>query len=198
MGEVGAFSFYPTKNLGGFGDGGMVTVQSDELARRIRALRVHGAASGAYVHEEVGLNSRLDAIQAVALDTGLSYLDGWLEQRRSIALRYGELLDHPCVLRPETAAVNRHAWNYYTVRIKGVREEVCRHLEENGIGRKIFYPLPLHLQPCFAALGYRRGDLPESEKAAEEVLSLPIFPGLRDEEVTLAAETLLAGVEKYA
>jgi len=194
-GDVAAFSFYPTKNLGGFGDGGMVTTGSEELAARVRSLRVHGMREASYLHHELGFNSRLDALQAVVLDVKLSALDGWLEERRRIAALYAELLDHPLIVPPATAAANKHTFHQYTVRIREGRDRVCRCLLENGIGHKIFYPVPLHLQPCFRHLGYNAGDFPESETAARQVVSIPIFPGLRENEVRRVAQVLLQGVE---
>ena len=195
LGDAAAFSFYPTKNLAGFGDSGMVTVRSRKLAQRIRSLRVHGTSDEPYLHNELGLNSRMDALQAVVLDAKLPSLDGWLDERRAIAARYAELLCHPMVVLPETDPSNVHAFNYYTVRVRKGRDQVCGFLSEHGIGNKVFYPVPLHLQPCFKELGYKRGDLPFSEEAAAQVLSLPIFPGLQPSEVERVAEVLLQAVQ---
>ena len=197
LGDAAAFSFYPTKNLGGFGDGGMITTASEELALRLRSLRVHGTRGPAYVHEEAGLNSRLDALQAVVLDEKLHLLDQRLKHMAGIAALYEKLLDSPAITLPATDVGNVHTYNYYSVRIKNARDEVCAYLRENGIGHNIYYPLPLHLQPCFRSLGWKEGDLPESERAAKEVIALPIFPGLRNEEVEAVAGVLLEAVERF-
>ena len=195
LGDVAAFSFYPTKNLGGFGDGGMVTTDSDELAQRVRSLRAHGIQEDSYMHYSLGINSRLDAVQAAALDTKLPALEEWLEERRQIAASYDALLDHPRITLPTTAPANQHTYHQYTVRISEIRDEVCDALDAGDIGHKIFYPLPLHRQPCFKTMGYQEGDLPRSELAAQEVVSLPIFPGLTEEEIQEVARVLLQAVE---
>lgn len=179
VGIMGCFSFFPSKNLGGFGDGGMITTGDEGLAQRVATLRMHGAQRS-YEHELVGTNSRLDALQAAVLSAKLPHLPRWTEARRRNATSYDEQL------RPLAPAVRTprmvdepvaHVWNQYTVRAER-RDELKEFLTGRGIGSAIYYPLPLHLQPCFAELGYRRGDLPESERAAEEVLSLPVYPEL--------------------
>lgn len=182
LGTVGCFSFFPTKNLGGAGDGGLITTDDADLAARLRRLRVHGE-TGRYYHDEVGLNSRLDALQAAVLGVKLPYLDDWTNARQTNARRYGELFRHyglrDAVELPAVLPDRRHVFNQYTVRIKGGRrDEVAAALRANEIGCAVYYPVPLHLQECFRDLGYREGDLPESEAAAREVLSLPVYPEL--------------------
>jgi dTDP-4-amino-4,6-dideoxygalactose transaminase len=174
-GTVGAFSFFPTKNLGGFGDGGMVTTLDPGMADAVSKLRVHGGRQ-MYHHEMVGTNSRLDAIQAAVLRVKLGHLSGWTEARRANACRYeGALGDVPEVVVPGVMEGNFHVYNQYTLRVER-RDELRAHLGGRGIGTGVYYPVPLHLQPCFSKLGGRPGQLPHSERACAEVLSLPIFP----------------------
>jgi dTDP-4-amino-4,6-dideoxygalactose transaminase len=186
MGLVGCLSFYPTKNLGGFGDGGMMTAQHDDLAARLRLLATHGM-SPRYYHKLVGVNSRLDTIQAAVLRVKLPHLDRWTARRSANARRYAELfaargLAHALGLPSETAPA-RHGWNQYVVRIPdGRRDALRKHLADAGIGTEIYYPVPLHLQECFATLGYREGSLPETERAARETLALPIYAELTQSE----------------
>jgi dTDP-4-amino-4,6-dideoxygalactose transaminase len=182
LGTIGCFSFFPTKNLGGAGDGGLMTTDDPELSRRLRLLRVHGDV-GAYRHVEVGLNSRLDALQAAVLRVKLGHLGRWTEARRANAKRYPALfekyglLDH--VALPRELPDCRHVYNQFTIRVKhGRRDAVLASLRSQQIGAAIYYPIPLHMQECFAFLGYKQGDLPASESAAAEVLSLPVFPEL--------------------
>jgi dTDP-4-amino-4,6-dideoxygalactose transaminase len=182
LGTIGCFSFFPTKNLGGAGDGGLMTTDDPELSRRLRLLRVHGDV-GSYRHTEVGLNSRLDALQAAVLRVKLQHLGRWTEARRHNAKRYHtlfekyRLLDH--VILPRELPECRHVYNQFTIRVRhGRRDAVLASLRSQQIGAAIYYPIPLHLQDCFAPLGYKQGDLPASEAAAADVLSLPIFPEL--------------------
>jgi dTDP-4-amino-4,6-dideoxygalactose transaminase len=195
LGDIAAFSFYPTKNLGGFGDGGLVTTGSDELAQKVRSFRAHGVYKDSYKHYSLGMNSRLDAIQAAALNTKLPALEDWLKERRQIAARYDELIEHSLITKPTTAPANQHTYHQYTIRISEKRDLVCEALDAQDIGHKIFYPVPLHLQPCFKTMGYQEGDLPRSEQAAKEVVSLPIFPGLTEDEIRQVADVLLKAVE---
>ena len=174
---IGTFSFFPSKNLGGFGDGGMLVTQDDAIAERLKRLRVHGGAKQ-YFHDEVGYNSRLDALQAAVLSAKLPHLAGWSARRRENAAYYdAAFADLPDVRTPFVSPDNESIFNQYTIRV-GRRDELQAALKARGIGSSIYYPLPLHLQPCFAYLGYREGQCPESERAAREVLSLPIFPEL--------------------
>ncbi len=191
IGTVGAFSFFPSQNLGGFGDGGLMSTEADELAERLRKLRVHGGRQ-MYHHEMVGTNSRLDALQAAVLSAKLPHLDGWAEGRRRNAHWYEQRLGGIDGIEvPQALAENEHVYNQYTVRAAR-RDELKRSLDERKIGNSIYYPLPLHLQECFHSLGYHRGDLPESERAAAEVLSIPVYPELTEaqrEEVASAIES---------
>jgi dTDP-4-amino-4,6-dideoxygalactose transaminase len=184
---LGTLSFFPTKNLGGYGDGGMMVTQDDELATRLRRLRVHGGARE-YFHDEVGYNSRLDTLQAAVLLAKLPHLEQWSAKRRMHAGFYDEALANVAgVKTPVVRAENESIFNQYTIRAER-RDELAAHLKKKGIGTKVYYPLPLHLQPCFAHLGYKQGSCPESERAALEVISLPIYPELTssqlDETVT--------------
>jgi dTDP-4-amino-4,6-dideoxygalactose transaminase len=182
LGTAAAFSFYPTKNLGGFGDGGLITTDDDELAAKLRVLRDHGQQPR-YYHHFVGLNSRLDALQAAVLNVKLPKLDEWAGARRRHAARYGaEFADRgleDAMIAPTAAEGCRHVWNQYTVRVlNGRRDALQSYLSERKIGSAIYYPVPLHLQKCFAPLGYEPGSLPVTEQACREVLSLPVYPEL--------------------
>jgi dTDP-4-amino-4,6-dideoxygalactose transaminase len=195
IGHIGCFSFYPTKNLGACGDGGAVTTQDDAIATQIRMLADHGRKEG-YYHEAIGVNSRLDAVQAVILEIKLRKLDQWNAQRRAIATYYSHLLAPlsdiiaPCPLPDST-----HVWHQYTIRLPQVikpthqalstfslRDRVRKYLQQHGIGSMVYYPLPLHLQPVYASLGYTPGQLPVAEQIACEVLSLPMYPELSPEQ----------------
>ena len=187
LGTVGCFSFFPTKNLGGAGDGGIITTDDAEVAARLKRLRVHGDVGG-YNHVEVGFNSRLDALQAAVLRVKLRHLDGWSEARRRNAKRYNELLRESDLLSsvdpPAVAADQVHVYNQYTLRIKGgKRDQVMKHLRSEGVGCAVYYPISLHMQECFAYLGCQAEDFPESRRASAEVLSLPIFSELTDEQL---------------
>lgn len=190
QGSAACFSFYPTKNLGGAGDGGMLVTDDADLAARVRRLRAHGDA-GRYDHREVGINSRLDTIQAAILLVKLKRLDDWNEARRVRAATYDRLLaDAGGDLRlPVTAAGNVHTFHQYVVRTSR-RDALARHLREQGIGTAVYYPQPLHLQPCFASLGYRPGRFPRSEAACREVLALPIYPELTEGEQERVADAV--------
>ncbi|MDP6446835.1 MAG: DegT/DnrJ/EryC1/StrS family aminotransferase [Pirellulaceae bacterium] len=186
IGKVGCFSFYPTKNLGGVGDGGMLTTNDDDVADRLRLLSSHGMRPR-YYHHIVGINSRLDTIQAAALRVKLRHLEQAAQQRRRNAARYAELFEQEQISGelelPATRDNVEHVWNQFTVRIKhGRRDEVREQLAARNIGSEIYYPVPLHKQACFASLEVPAGSLPESERAASEVLSLPIFPELTPDE----------------
>ena len=191
IGQIGCFSFYPTKNLGACGDGGAITTNDPEIAATLRMLRDHGRRSG-YYHEEFGVNSRLDAVQAAILQIKLGYLDRWNDQRRVIADRYHQLLQPLSrVVTPQPSANGRHVWNQYTVRIVDdfsqpktgeLRDRVRTQLQAKGVNSMVYYPLPLHLQPIYHSLGYLPDRLPVSDRAAHEVLSLPMFPELAIEQ----------------
>jgi len=177
IGDTGCLSFFPTKNLGGFGDGGMILANDDVLAEKLRKLRVHGGRQ-MYHHEMVGTNSRLDAIQAAVLSAKLPHLAVWTEHRRENARGYDELLSGIDGVRiPKVQANNYHVYNQYTIRVRS-RDALKAHLDARGIGNSIYYPVPLHLQECFASLGCKPGDFPVSEAASAEVLSIPVFPEL--------------------
>ncbi len=179
MGSVGTLSFFPTKNLGGWGDGGMMVTGDAGMAGRLKAHRLHGGTRE-YHHDEVGLNSRLDTLQAAVLLAKLPFLAGWSARRRALADRYSaELAVMPGVTPPPTDPANEHIWHQYTIRAER-RDGLVVHLRARGIGHKIYYPLALHLQPCFAHLGYRPGRLPVTEAASQAVVSLPIYPELTE------------------
>lgn len=174
---IGTFSFFPSKNLGGYGDGGMVVTQSDDLATRLRRLRVHGGLK-TYYHEEVGYNSRLDALQAAVLAAKLPMLASWSAARRRNAAQYdAAFADLDDVRTPTIDPANESIYNQYTLRVAR-RESLQAHLKAKEIGSAIYYPLSLHLQPCFEYLGYKRGAFPECERATKEVISLPVYPEL--------------------
>jgi dTDP-4-amino-4,6-dideoxygalactose transaminase len=189
LGNAAAFSFFPTKNLGGFGDGGMVTTADQEFAERIAKLRVHGGKQ-MYHHEMVGTNSRLDALQAAALRVKLPHLTRWAEARRRNAAMYDELIgDLEGVRTPLVAPGNFHVYNQYTLRVHQ-RDELRSFLAEKEIGTGLYYPLGLHLQECFASLGGKVGDLPVTEALTKEVVSLPIFPELTEGQVSEVGEAI--------
>ena len=188
LGDMGCFSFYPTKNLSCFGDGGMVTTNSDELAERLRVLRVHGAKPK-YYHSVVGVNARLDAIQAAVLRAKMKYLPGWNERRRQIARFYDEGLKAADVVTPYVEPHCVHVYHQYVIRSRK-RDELASFLKERGVDTAVYYPVPLHLQKCFAALGYKEGDLPESERAARETLALPIFPEITQAEMEYVVQCI--------
>ena len=185
IGDVGCFSFFPTKNLGCYGDGGMVSVRDDEeRAARLKRLRVHGEGK-TYYHEEIGINSRLDALQAAILRVRLRHLEEWNEERRIVAERYKLLFAEKNLLDRITPPVeqpgNRHVYHQYVVRAQK-RDELQKFLAERGVTSRVYYPLPLHLQHCFSYLGGKEGDFPVSEMLSREVLALPMFPELLPEE----------------
>lgn len=186
LGTAATFSFFPTKPLGCAGDGGMVCTDDEDLAEKVRMLRAHGARRK-YVHEEIGLNSRLDELQAAILRLKLGRLDKWNEARRRAARRYDDRLEGVTTPRVMEGAV--HAYHLYTVR-SPERDLLKARLDESGIASAVYYPVPVHLQPCFRHLGYRAGDFPESERAAAECLSLPMYYGIPSGHVERVCDTL--------
>jgi len=196
LGDTCAFSFFPTKNLGGFGDGGMVVTGSDALAERLYRLRVHGGRQ-MYEHQEVGYNSRLDALQAAVLSVKLPYLESWSDARRRNASFYDEALaDIEGVVTPKIEPENTSIYNQYTIRVlDGRRDELREGLQARGVGSGVYYPVPLHLQECFNYLGYGEGDFPESERACREVLSLPVYPELGEEQLAYVVASIRAVLE---
>jgi dTDP-4-amino-4,6-dideoxygalactose transaminase len=193
FGIAAGTSFYPGKNLGAYGDGGAVLTNDTNVAKKIAALRNYGSEVK-YHHPEVGFNSRLDTLQAVVLSAKLARLDQWNEQRRAAAKRYDELLAGiEQVVLPSTLPGNEHNFHLYVVRV-AQREAVIDKLKEAGVGAGVHYPLPIHLQGAMSSLGYRAGDFPVAEKAAEEILSLPIFPGITSAQQEAVAEALKKAV----
>jgi len=188
IGHLGCFSFFPTKNLGAYGDAGMVVTNNDVLADRVGLLRVHGARPK-YYHHMVGYNSRLDALQAAILRAKLPHLADWTRARQGRAAKYDSVLGGLSeIALPDRAPDRTHIFHQYTIRVLSSKRDALRaYLAERGIGTEVYYPLPLHLQPCFHHLGYREGDLPESERASREVASLPMFPELSEEELEYVA-----------
>jgi len=189
FGDCGCFSFYPTKNLGGFGDSGLVTTNTESLAERIRILRDHGQ-NPRYFYNTVGGNFRLDSIQAAVLTVKLRYLDGWNKKRRQNAAIYDSIFANSPVRAPKIEANNVSIYHQYTVTVPE-RDQLQKFLAENQISSAIFYPKPLHLQDCFKELGYKRGDLPIAERLCSEVLSLPVYPELSPEQIEYVARTAL-------
>lgn len=194
MGEIGCFSFYPSKNLGAAGDAGMMTTNDDALANRLRSLRVHGSPTK-YHHELLGINSRLDSLQAAVLRVKLPHLDSWSDARRANAERYDQLFEDAGLTEevglPSVRGDVRHIFNQYVIRVRnGRRDALVEHLKQSGVGTDIYYPVPLHLQQCFAYLGHQEGDFPEAERAARESLALPIYPELTAEQQSYVVEMI--------
>ena len=202
LGDAAAFSFYPTKNLSAAGDAGMVTTNSDEVAERARMLRQHGMRRR-YYHDEIGWNARMDGFQGAILTVKLKYIDGWNQLRRTVARRYHALFHaaglveagpypiHGVVL-PQEVRGSRHVWHQYVIRTNR-RDGLRQFLTERKIGSEIYYPVPLHLQAALQSLGYKEGSFPEAERAAREVLALPIFPELREDE----QQTVVSAIAEF-
>lgn len=189
IGDIGCFSFFPSKNLGGFGDGGLVSTNDESLYERLKGLRVHGGKKQ-YHHKEVGLNARLDALQAAVISVKLPHLDSWTEGRRNNAEVYNRLFkDNENIVTPTEEEDRYHIYNQYVIRVND-RDALKQHLKENDIGCSVYYPLSLHQQRCFAELGYKTGCFPVSEKAAQETLALPIYPHLKREQLEYVAEVV--------
>ncbi|MBS3759049.1 MAG: DegT/DnrJ/EryC1/StrS family aminotransferase [Desulfobacterales bacterium] len=192
IGDMGCFSFFPTKNLGGFGDGGMVTTNSTDFYEKLKILRVHGGAPK-YYHQMIGGNFRLDALQAAIVSIKLGYLDQWTRGRQENAKKYRALFSASGLEQMISLPVekqDRHIYNQFVIRVPEKRDALRSWLNDCGIGNEIYYPVPLHLQTCFADLGYAAGDFPVSEKAAAETLALPIFAELKDEEIEYVVDRI--------
>lgn len=189
LGDAAAFSFYPGKNLGAYGDGGAVTTDDAAIAEKIRLLRNIGQKVK-YYHEVKGFNHRLDTVQAAVLRVKLPYLDGWNASRRHAATTYAEMLAGLPIIAPETADYAEHIFHLFVVRVSGRREALMDHLKEMGVATGLHYPIPIHLQPAYAELGYKRGDFPVTEAYADEIVSLPIFPELDDNKVAYVANAI--------
>jgi dTDP-4-amino-4,6-dideoxygalactose transaminase len=199
IGDFGCFSFYPTKNLGAFGDAGMVTTDHSDLAEKVRLLRVHGSQPK-YFHKTVGINSRLDTLQAAILLVKFKYLEKWTAERQKKAERYQRLFQDLIssvkgLKLPTIQYQNRHIFHQYVIRAPE-RDRLKEFLTREGVGTDIYYPLPLHLQECFSFLKYKRGDLPNSERASEEVLALPIYPELTEDQQVAVVERIKAFYRK--
>jgi dTDP-4-amino-4,6-dideoxygalactose transaminase len=201
IGTIGCLSFFPSKNLGCLGDGGMAVTNDPDLAERMRVLRVHGS-SPKYYHKRIGGNFRLDTIQAAVLNVKLNYLDGWTKRRQENATRYEALFKQSGLMQngnvklPEpvyrnSGAKHYHIYNQFVLRVEQ-RDDLMTHLKQKGIGAEIYYPVPFHLQECFLSLGYREGDFPESERAAKETIAIPIYPELTVEQQTEVVEAIAA------
>jgi dTDP-4-amino-4,6-dideoxygalactose transaminase len=192
MGDVGCFSFFPSKNLGGFGDGGVVTAHSGPLYEEMKILRVHGGHPK-YYHSKIGGNFRLDALQAAIVSIKLKYLDDWTAARQKNARKYGQLFKQAGLEGIVTCPVekeNRHIYNQFVISVEKDRDELRQFLTDHGIGNEIYYPVPLHLQECFADLNYRKGDFPVSEHAAAHTLALPVYPELADQQIEYVVEQI--------
>ena len=206
-GTMGCFSFFPSKNLGGYGDGGIVTTNDEELADLLRILRVHGSKPK-YYHKYSGVNSRLDAIQAAVLRVKLPYLEGWHASRQRNATLYNEIFStagaydtsipltdegFPLRIPKGVDGASRHIYNQYCIRVsKECRDELRAHLQNSDIGTEVYYPVPLHMQECFVDLGCKEGDLPHTERAALETIALPIYPELSEEQIGHVANTIVS------
>lgn len=193
MGAIGCFSFYPTKNLGGAGDGGIITTNDEQLEQRLKRLRTHGGITE-YMHNEVGINSRLDELQAAVLNVKLPHLDTWSNQRAQRAAVYTELLEQANlsfeVTTPFVRPDCRHIFHQYVIRVPRYRDRLMEHLKERGVGTKVYYPIPLHLQECFSYLGYKQGAFPEAERAAAETFALPAYPELSEEQQAYVVDAI--------
>lgn len=196
FGDFGCFSFFPSKNLGAFGDGGMVTTRADAHADRLRALRGHGGRVK-YYHEELGVNSRLDEVQAAILRVKLPHLESWVNRRREVAERYNEAFAHSGTPLPMDPPDSRHAFHQYTIRVSD-RDRVQAALKDAGVQTMIYYPIPLHLQKVHASMGKTEGSFPESERAAREVISLPMFPELTENDQATVVRAVRSVLERVA
>ena len=189
MGDTGALSFFPSKNLGGFGDGGMIITNNKELADKVRMLRVHGSTVR-YIHSAIGTNSRLDALQAAILRVKLKYLNKWLDGRRKVAKYYDKSLKNLPIITPYAPSYNVHTYHLYVLRVKPSPEKLAKFLNDAGIEARTYYPVSLHLQECYKSLGYKKGDLKESESASPETLAIPIYSELGIEELNFIVKKI--------
>jgi len=192
LGEFGCFSFFPSKNLGGFGDGGIVTTNSKDLYEKLKILRVHGGHPK-YYHQKIGGNFRLDALQAAIVSIKLTHLDSWTAARQQNAKKYKTLIEQAGLNQVVTCPVekeNRHIYNQFIIQVEKKRDELKQHLIDNGVGCEIYYPVPLHLQECFSDLGYSAGDFPVSEYAAKHTLALPVYPELVEEQIEYVVDQI--------
>jgi dTDP-4-amino-4,6-dideoxygalactose transaminase len=192
LGHFGCFSFFPSKNLGAAGDGGMVVTNDEKMTELLRMLRVHGAKPK-YYHSIVGYNSRLDTLQAAILSVKLKYLDGWTEKRREHAEVYNQTFKGTGIVTPKEEDFNYHIYHQYTIAVKS-RDGLREVLKEKQIGHDVYYPVPLHLQECYKHLGYKEGDLPVTDQKSREVISIPIYPELTAEEQNYVIETVKGAV----
>lgn len=190
MGDIGCISFFPGKNLGAFGDGGMVVTNNAEYAEKISTLRVHGS-SKRYIHSIVGTNARLDNLQAAVLRVKLKYLDRWAASRQQNARIYNELFKGSGVITPYLPAYNTHVYHQYVIKVESSkRDALLNSLLKNNIEARVYYPVPLHLQECYSSMGYRRGDMPRSEEAADSTLALPVYPELARDDISYTADAI--------
>jgi dTDP-4-amino-4,6-dideoxygalactose transaminase len=196
LGTIGCFSFFPTKNLGAYGDAGMIVTDDEQLAARVRSLRAHGGRIK-YYHEELGVNSRMDEVQAAILRVKLPHLEKWIAARRRVAERYTQAFAELGIAAPVETANTRHVYHQYTVRFQE-REAVANALRENGVQTMVYYPVPLHMQEVHRDLGYAPGAFPHSERAAREVLSLPIYPELDEQTQDRVVDAVRAALEPLA
>jgi dTDP-4-amino-4,6-dideoxygalactose transaminase len=191
IGDVACFSFYPGKNLGAYGDAGMITTNNEEIAEKVKLLRNHGRISKKYEHEIEGYSSRLDNLQAAILRVKLKYLNKWNDSRRENAKKYNELLNNiDRIVTPYEADYAKHVYHLYVIRTERGRDKLREELKSKGIAAGIHYPIPLHLQPAYRYLGYKRGDFPITEKVSQEILSLPMFAELTDEQIKEIVEAI--------
>lgn len=191
LGDTACFSFFPTKNLGAYGDAGMIVTNNEDIAEKMRVIRVHGSKPK-YYHHVLGYNSRLDELQAAILNIKFKHLDSWTENRRKAADAYSKLINEKVgdlIVTPSQLEGNFHVFHQYTLRVAD-RDKLQAFLEENGVSTMVYYPLPLHIQPVFAELGYKEGDFPEAEKAAKEALSLPMFPEIKQEQIEYVVDQI--------
>ena len=189
MGDIGCLSFFPSKNLGGFGDGGMIITNNKEIADKVKMLRVHGSTIR-YIHSAIGTNSRLDALQAAVLRVKLRHLNEWLKARRKAAEYYNSHLKDLSLITPYVPSYNTHTYHLYVLRVKPSPEKLAKFLNDAGIEARTYYPVSLHLQDCYKGLGYKKGDLKESESASPETLAIPIYPELDAERLSFIVKKI--------